>query len=185
MNHSKISVRYAKAIFMLAKEKNVLKDVFNDFVLIKEIISQNPEFYSVITSPIIKPSEKAKLLANVFEKSVMPITIDFLRMLVANNREACISDISRNFEDMYRKEFNIKKVILTTPEGLSKEAKDKIASTVAQTYSSDVEINDHINPDMLGGIIIRIEHQQLDLSVATQLREIKKSLKSDSYIKKI
>ncbi len=185
MNQSKISVRYAKAIFILAKEQGILKDVFADFTLIKKTISDNQEFYSVITSPIIKPSEKSRLLSNVFESSINKMSMNFLRMLVENNREAYISDISRNFEDMYRKEFNIKKVILTTPEGLSNDAKDKIAKTVSDSYKSGVEINDHINPEMLGGIIIRIEHQQLDLSIATQLREIKKSLKSDSYVKKI
>lgn len=185
MNHSKISVRYAKAIFILAKERNVLKNVFKDFCLIKEIISENSEFYSVITSPIIKPSEKKKLLDNVFKSSVNQMTMDFLAMLVENNREAYISDISRNFEDMYRKEFNIKKVILTTPQGLSENTKDIIAKAVSESYKSDVEVYDKLNPNMLGGIIIRIEHQQLDLSIATQLREIKKTLKSDSYVKKL
>ncbi len=185
MNQSKISVRYAKAIFILAKERNILKNVFNDFGLVKEVISENIEFYSVITSPIIKPSEKKLLLNNVFKSSLTEITMNFLIMLVENSREAYISDISRNFEDLYRKEFNIKKVILTTPGGLSQDTRDKIAKTVATSYKSDVEILDVINPEMLGGIVIRIEHQQLDLSVATQLREIKKTLKIDSYLKKI
>ena len=78
------------------------------------------------------------LLSNVFESSINKMSMNFLRMLVENNREAYISDISRNFEDMYRKEFNIKKVILTTPEGLSNDAKDKIAKTVSDSYKSGV-----------------------------------------------
>jgi F-type H+-transporting ATPase subunit delta len=185
MNQSKISVRYAKAIFILAKEKNILLAVYTDFKLIRENIIKFVEFKNVITSPIIKPSEKKTLLTKVFEASINEITMNFLRMLVDNNRESYILDIARNFETMYRVEFKIKEVVLTTTVELDQTIKDNITKIVEETYKSKVEIKEKIDEDMIGGIIVRIGHEQLDLSVATQLQEIKKALKSEAFIKKI
>jgi F-type H+-transporting ATPase subunit delta len=61
MNQSKISVRYAKAVFETAKEQGSLERLYADFNLIGKSISENKEFYRVITSPVIKSSDKVNL----------------------------------------------------------------------------------------------------------------------------
>jgi len=181
MNQSKISVRYAKAVFETAKEGNVQKEIFSDFILISSLISQNAEFYEVISSPVIKPSEKAMLFSKVFKSEVNELTMRFLDMIVNNNREKYLIDIARVYSDLYHKENNIKEVILTTPFGIDDKIKEALAKTVADSFESKVEVKDQIKPDMIGGVIIRIDNMQLDLSVATQLKEIKESLKTDEY----
>lgn len=185
MNQSKISVRYAKAVFETAKEKGILEKLYLDFNLIGKSISENKEFYHVITSPVIKASDKTNLLKTVYETKVNPLTMRFLEMLVENNREAYISDIARNFAIFYRNEKNIKEVVLTTPTGIDSKITDKVADAVAIAYKSGVEIKEELKPEMIGGVIVRIDNLQLDMSVATQLREIRESLKSDAFKKKI
>ena len=183
MNLSKISVRYAKAIFLLAKEKNILNEVYKDFGLIKESIQLVPEFKDVISSPVISPKDKLKVLTNVFGKSVHEISMKFLALVIDKNRESYILDIARNFEVQYRKEHNIKEVIVTTQHTLNKDSADKISKIVAESFDSKVEIKNVQNDDMIGGVVIRIDNQQLDLSVKTQLQEINRSLKKKSYKK--
>lgn len=185
MNQSKISVRYAKAIFEAAEEKNVQKEVFADFILIRNAISENKDFNEVISSPIIKPSEKSLLLTNVFKSVIDELTMKFLMMVVKNSRENYIVDISRVYSDLYHKEKNIKEVVLTTPFGINDDIKESLARTVADSFKSEVEVKDQINPNMIGGVIIRIDNMQLDLSVATQLKEIRESLKSNEYKRKL
>ncbi|HNQ67026.1 MAG TPA: ATP synthase F1 subunit delta [Bacteroidales bacterium] len=185
MNQSKISVRYAKAIFEAAGEKNVQKEVFTDFVLISEAISENVEFYEVISSPIIKPSEKSLLLTNVFKSSINSLTMKFLEMIVNNSREKYIIDIARVYSDLYRKGHNVKEVVLTTPYGIDDNTKESLIKTVSESFNSGVEIKEKIKSEMIGGVIIRIDNMQLDLSVATQLKEIRKSLKTDEYERKL
>ena len=183
MNLSKISVRYAKAIFLLAKEKNILDEVYKDFVLIRESIQGASGFRDVFSSPVISPKDKLKMLTNSFSKSVHEISMKFLVLVVEKNRETYILDIARNFESQYRKENNIKQVIVTTQNNLSKALADNLSQIVTNAFDSKVDIKNITNDEMIGGIIIRIENQQLDLSVKTQLQEIKKSLKSKSYKK--
>ncbi len=179
MNQSKISVRYAKAVFILAKEKNVLAQVYDDFKLIRETIHNAPDFNLIISSPIISSTDKRSVFTNVYEKSVHEITMRFINLLVDKNREIHLENIARYFETLYRKENNIKHVVVTTQETISKEITQNISNLVATGFSSKVEIKNTLKDDMIGGIIIRIDNQQLDLSVKTQLQEINKKLRAN------
>lgn len=185
MNQIKISVRYAKAVFMLAKEQNVLDQVYNDFKLIRETTHEAPEFNSIISSPVVTSTDKLNLLKKVYEKSVHEITMRFMNLLVEKSREIYLVDIARNFETFYRKENNIKQVIVTTQHAISQEVTENISNLVVKGFASQVEIKNVIKDDMVGGIILRIENQQLDLSVKTQLQQIQKKLGSKSYQRKI
>lgn len=181
MNLSKISVRYAKAIFMLAKDRNILEQIYNDFIFIHDSIFHLTEFKTYITSPVVLPEDKKNMFSKTFGKFIHETTLDFLMFIVDKGRELQLIDIIRYYEFLYRKEFNINEVIVTTPNPLSTEIKDNIANMVADVYKSNVEITNKINEKMIGGIVIRIDNKQLDLSIRAQLEEIKKSLKSESY----
>lgn len=176
MNQSKISVRYTKALFDLAKEQNLLDKVYQDFRIIRETLANVPEFKTITASPIVSSSDKLELMTKSFADVVCPLTIDFFKFLVSKNRESFIIDIMRNFEKMYRDANNLKEVTLSTVEPISEGIKQELATRIKEIYSSDVEIHNEINSDMIGGLVLRIENQQLDLSVKTQLQEIKKSL---------
>lgn len=185
MNQSKISVRYAKAMFMLAQEKKILSDIYADFVLIREALKGTPEFNDIISSPVISPQDKKNTLTNVFGKIVNEQTIKFLIMLVDKDREEYLNDIARNFETQYRRARNIKQVNVITNCPMTEDASKRIIQVVSEAHNCGCEINKITNPEMIGGIIIRIDNRQLDLSVKTQLLEIKKKLRSKSYQKQI
>jgi len=76
MNNSKISVRYAKAFFLAAKEEKVLEKVLGDMKLIRGSYS-TPGFKEFLESPVIKTSETRKLIKNVFEKNLENLTLNF------------------------------------------------------------------------------------------------------------
>ena len=107
MNQSKISVRYAKAIFILAKEKDILTQVYDDFKLIRETIFESPEFNSIISSPIVSSTDKLTVFTKVYKDSVHEVTMRFLSLLVEKSREIYVVDIARYFETLYRKENKI------------------------------------------------------------------------------
>ncbi|MCF0205884.1 MAG: ATP synthase F1 subunit delta, partial [Bacteroidales bacterium] len=173
MNQSSISVRYAKAIFELAKEKDSLKKVYEDFRLVRDVLLELPEFNELMASPIVKKSDKTNLFVNTFSGKIDEMSLNFLKFLVEKNREMYIIDIFRNFEASYRKANNVKQVVISTVEPLNEETRRSIQEKIAEVYKANVELENVINKDMIGGVIVRIENQQLDMSVRTQLKEIK------------
>ena len=78
MNQSKISVRYARAIFELAEEKGLLEKVYADFRVVRETLASLPEFKEVMASPIVKKSDKINLFVNSFGGKIDDLSLNFL-----------------------------------------------------------------------------------------------------------
>lgn len=185
MNQSKISVRYSKAIFESAKEQNILDEIYEDFQLITNSIKANENFYQIFTSPLIKSKDKKNILESTFSNYIAKISLKFLFMLVDNNRESYISDIARKFTSLYREYKNIKEVVLTTATDIDNSISQKFAENVSKELNCKVELVQNVKPEIIGGLVIKIENLLLDMSIETQLKEIKSELKSEKYLKKL
>lgn len=176
MDQSKITVRYAKALFALAKEKNQL-DVFKaDIGLVISVLQLSSDFSFLLESPVVRTSQKAKAVKLIFNEKIDEATLRFLELIVENKREQHIPGICRNFLDLIRKEQGIKSAVVTSPVSLSKETIAQMKALLEESYHAKVELSEKINEELLGGFVLRIDDQQYDASVATQLRKVKEEL---------
>lgn len=180
MDQSAISVRYAKAFFSLAKEKNKLPDLKEDIELVYNVCRNSDDFILLLESPVVKTSKKEKLIALVFKEKLNDLTLNFLRLITKNKREAFIPSICRNFLEFARKDQNIKSAQLTTATEIDTTTKGKIKAQLEKQLDAKVELLGQVDPEIIGGLILRLDDQQYDASVATQLKNIKqKLLKTD------
>jgi F-type H+-transporting ATPase subunit delta len=184
MNQSKISVRYAKALFLLAKEKSSLDEVYHQMKIVEDIVNDSLEFRNILKNAVLSKTEKRDLIKAVFG-DFNKIVFDFLILLVDKDRLDYIVDISRNFSELYRKDKNIIRLTTTTIDKLSDTIKSNILKVFKESYNCEIEIVEKIDSKIIGGIIFRIENEELNMSVTNQLSEIKKSLLSEVYTKKI
>ena len=106
----------------------------------------------------------------------LPISLLFLNLIVNNKREFYIIGISRYFLNLVKKEKGIKTVVLTTAHELGKKQKDNIASLIRQELKSEIELTELVNEDLVGGFIIRVDDNQLDSSVRSELKKIRNNL---------
>lgn len=178
MNHSKISSRYAKALLISAKEKNILDEIEKDFLYIENLLKEVKEFSFIIEDPFIKNDKKISLVNSIIKNNINKLSSDFIKLIFKNKRDEFFTDIVRVFLDKYRKEKGVKKVILTLTREISSKTKENIINTVKNIYKAEVEVSEKINPDLIGGFILRVEDLQLDSSVANKLQYIKKQLTS-------
>jgi len=175
MNDSKISVRYAKALFQAAKELRKLKEVSKDMALLNSSL-ELPEFGRILESPVIKSSEKTDLIQKVFAKSIDTLSMDFLLLILKNKRENHIPGMIRNYTRLFKDEQGIKTAELIVPSEVTKAHKEKFKEILAKVYNSKIEFKDKINPDLIGGFILKVEDEQFDASVSTSLSKIEKNL---------
>lgn len=176
MDQSAITVRYAKAFFSLAKEKNMLDKAKTDIEMVLGICKQSADFILFLESPVVKSSKKAALIKTIFSKSVNELTLNFLLLITENKREDHIPGICRNFLDLTRKDQNIKSAILTTAAEVSAETTKDIEKLLGKQLNATIELSLKVNPDILGGLVLRLDDNQYDASVATQLKKIKQNL---------
>src|SRR5690606_30776743 len=114
MLNPRLAYRYAKALLEIAVEKGQLEEVFQDVQWLKAICKSNPDFVSLLRSPIIKADKKQKIVAAITDGKVNPITQGFIRLLIAKGREVVLSENLGEFVNQYKAHKNIKTVPLST-----------------------------------------------------------------------
>jgi len=183
MDLSKISVRYAKAIYLLGKEKGLLDQIKIDITLLSNILKSNPDFKMVIESPVLKPSAKIKAVTSIFKGKINDLTLNFLVILIKNKREQNLEGICRRFSDIYAQEKGIKTALITTAVVLDENISKALSKILAEEFEAQIEIEHKLNPDILGGYILKVGDQQYDASVASSLRKMMQSLVKSDFSK--
>ena len=176
MDQSAITVRYAKAFFTLAKEKNILDTLKTDIELVSGVCKESKDFILLLESPIVKSSKKMALITSIFSGKVNNLTLEFLHLITKNKREVHIPAICRNFLGLTRADQNIKSAILTTATEINTETIKKIEKLIGKELNATVELSSSVNPEIIGGMVLRLDDKQYDASVATQLKKIKQKL---------
>lgn len=182
MNLSKISVRYAKALFAVARDQNLLDQVHADMELLGHASEEIPAFRSFIENPVMTPSAKRRLLHNMFEGNVSKLSIDFLDLILKNNRLSFISGVARQFGSQYREFKRITSAVLTTAEKIDESTRDKIKQLILVDTKSKVLLKEEKDNEIIGGFILQVDDTQIDASVRTQLNRIKKELTRKNVI---
>ncbi len=176
MDQSAITVRYAKAFFATAKEKKLLGKLKDDIQMVLEVCSSSKDFILLLESPIVKTSKKSALIKSIFEGKVEELTLNFLLLIAQNKREVHIPGICRNFLNLTREDQNIKSAVLTTATEVNAATLKKVKDLLGKELGATIELTAQVNPDILGGIVLRLDDKQYDASVATQLKKVKQSL---------
>jgi F-type H+-transporting ATPase subunit delta len=176
MNESKITVRYAKALFALAKESHLLDVMKKDMELLYQCIHEIPELQYVIQSPVIKVSEKAKLFDESFRGAFTPLTVSFINMLLDRRREEYLMSIARYFLSSLQKDEGIQLAELITAMPLNEQLRKKIIQFIARKFNTEVELHESVDGKLIGGFVLRVGDQQIDASIASKLARIKTSL---------
>lgn len=176
MDQSAITVRYAKAFFSTAKEKNLLDKLSADIQLVAEVCSTSEDFVLLLESPIVKTSKKSAIIKGIFEGKVEEITLNFLLLIAQNKREVHIPGICRNFLDLTRKDQNIQSAVLTTATEVDTKTLKKVQELLGKELGATIELSAQVNPDILGGLVLRLDDKQYDASVSTQLKKVKQTL---------
>jgi F-type H+-transporting ATPase subunit delta len=175
MNDSKISVRYSRALFQSALEKDILDKVYQDMIFLSEICrdEQTKEF---LTSPIIAPSKKEAIFHKMLDGNVEKITLSLIDLIVKNGRESFIPAIARVFIHETKKHKGITESILTTAVKVDDSIKKQITDLVSDVFKTKVDLKESIDPEIIGGFILQIDDNYIDASIRNKLRKIKKEL---------
>jgi len=168
-------VRYAKALFESASEKNILLKIRQDIEAVSEIC-RIPEFQYMLETPVMNESQKRQVLDTIFDKVLHPLTLSLLHLVFKNGRELYIEAIARNFIYMYKHDKGIKSVTFSSAVPVSGSMKKQIENILQKALNTSIELRTEDNKSLIGGFVIRIDNQLYDASIATSLKNVKKKL---------
>ena len=168
---------YAEAMMSLAQEQNNLDAIASDVRLIGNTLADSVELTQLFASPLIGENVKKGVIEGVFGSQVNAISKSFLLLLVDRKRIAFLSEIVSEFKALLRVIDQVALAEVISALQLSKAQEDTICDRVkSMTKSKSVELAVTINPDLIGGVIIKVGSQVVDASIRGQLRRLKSSL---------
>ena len=185
MRDARASLRYAKAILNLAKDTNSETTVDGDMKFIVSTIAENPEFEVMLRSPIIKAKDKMNVLKALFTGKVDNITLGLFNLLQENKRIAMLEPIAKQYSIIYDFLKHIQVAKVTTAVALTPEVEAKIMAKIVALTGEKANLENVINPAILGGFILRVGDVQYDASISNHLNELRKEFDNSHYVSKI
>lgn len=185
MKGAKPALRYAKAILNLAKESGKETQVNDNMKLIVETIAGSNDLDAMLKSPIIKVADKRNVLSAIFGDKVNNIVKGLFNLLAENKRMIMLEAIARQYSIIYdyHKSMQIAKVTTAVP--LTKELEEKIHAKIVAITGNSASIENTVNPEILGGFILRVGDVQYDASISNQFNELRREFDNSHYIPKI
>ena len=176
--------RYAKSLIGFSIEKDTLEVVYKDMVLISSTIAGSNELDVLLKSPVVKTDKKQEILTAIFGKETSELTKQFLKLISSRKRESLIGDIATAFVSQYK---TFKKIIvseITSAVKLDDAQKKKILELemLNTSESSSIEVIEKINPDIIGGFIVRVNDKQIDASISKKLDDLRQDFSKNQYI---
>lgn len=172
-----VAKRYAKALFELAQEKNEVAEVEADLQALVSAIHNNSDLQKVLSHPNIDSSKKTTLLDALFQGKVLDDVLNTVGLLVDRRREGILQELLTDYIKIANEALGQAKAIVTTPLALSDSESQHIAASFSQLTGKKIQVQQVINPSLLGGIQVRIGDRLYDGSLSGKLQRLQASFK--------
>ncbi|MEA3448596.1 MAG: ATP synthase F1 subunit delta [Bacteroidota bacterium] len=177
MNQSKIVTRYAKAAFEFALEKNEHVRLHDDIKSLSKVLIHNHNLSEYLNNTVINNTKKIHTVETIFADAFSTLTMDFIRLVINNDRESYIPAMCRHIEKLFKQHENIHSLKLCLAHELDANVKQKISDAVKQALNANsIEMEESIDENIIGGFILKTEEFMYDASLKKQLVRIKNSL---------
>jgi len=185
MSEFRVASRYAKSLIELAQEKGVLEQVNEDMHMFSGIVSQNRDLKLLLRNPIVKSDKKLAVINAIFKGKVNDLTLAFFNIVARKNRESLLEPIAAQFAVQYNVLKGITKASVTTATPLTPALRNELGQRLVAQTGQRIELEERIDPSLIGGFVLRVGDQQIDSSVKYSLNKLKNKFKDNSYINKI
>jgi F-type H+-transporting ATPase subunit delta len=168
---------YSRALFEVAQEHDVLDRVHDELGEFADALEDegNSELRLFFFSPYFSSEEKRDAVAKVVTGADERL-VNFLELLAERHRMPAMPRIRRAFEALWAEEHKLLAVSVTAAVELDEELVKSIGERIEEQTGRTVELSSEVDPDVLGGLIVRVGNMVLDASVRNRLERIRKQV---------
>ena len=168
---------YSRALFEVAQEHDVLDRVHDELGEFADALEDesNSELRLFFFSPYFSSEEKRDAVAKVVTGAEERL-VNFLELLAERHRMPALPRIRRAFEALWAEERKLLPVSVTAAVELDDELVKSIGERIEEQTGRTVELSSQVDPDVLGGLIVRVGNMVLDASVRNRLEQIRKQV---------
>jgi F-type H+-transporting ATPase subunit delta len=185
MSDIRVASRYAKSLIELANEKSVLEEISADMQLLHDVISENRDFRLLLENPILKSDKKLAVLNRIFTGKVQPMTLMFFNIVAKKGRESVLVFMAEEFRKQYNLLKGIQVAKITSATSLNAVDRQELITRLETQTGKTIQLEETIDPTLIGGFLLRIGDRQIDSTVKNKLRRLKNDFKDNPYINKL
>lgn len=185
MSEIRIASRYAKSLIELAQERGELEQVKEDMDMFAKVLDQSRDLKLLMRNPVVKSDKKLAVINAIFKGKVNDLTLVFFEIMARKSRESVLVFIAPEFTNQYNVYKGITTASVTTAVPLSEELRNELGQRLVAQTGQRVELEEKIDPTLIGGFVLRVGDQQIDSSVKYNLNKLRNKFKDNPYINKL
>jgi F-type H+-transporting ATPase subunit delta len=166
---------YSRSLFDVAKEHGQLDRIRDELAAFADALAENRELSVFFFSPYFSTQEKEEGLSRAVVDAD-PRLVNFVRVLIENHRLPLIHRIRRQFEVLWDHENRRLPVEVTSAVELDRSVIEALEARILEQTGQNVELASIVDPDILGGIVLRVGNSILDASVRHRLDQLRKEV---------
>jgi ATP synthase F1 delta subunit len=170
-----IAAVYARSLFEVAQEQSKLDTVRDQLGAFADALDSSRELQTFFFSPYFSTAEKADGLDRAVTDAD-PIVVNFLKLLIENHRTPAIFRLRRELDRLWRQENKRLPVQVTSAVALDQATVNQIGDRIAEQTGQKIDLSASVEPEILGGIVVRVGNSILDASIRNRLEQLRKQV---------
>ena len=164
---------YARSLFEVAREEGKLDELREQVGQLADALSEHRELAVFFFSPYFSTKEKQDGLGRLLDGADR-ILLNFLSLLIENHRMPVIFRIRQEYERLWDEENRILPVEITSAIELDQATTESLGRTIGERAGRKVTLAARVDPDILGGIVVRVGNSILDASIRNRLEQLRR-----------
>ncbi len=175
---SGLSGRYATALFELACEANIIDAVAEDLSQLQGMIEESDDLRRLIQSPLFSRESQSKAMATLTQRAgLSEIVCNTVGVIAANRRLFALENVIRDFKTLVSDHRGEIEAEIITAIPLSDGQRALLELALKKATGSSVAITTEVNPELLGGLVVRVGSRMFDSSLRTKLQKLQLAMK--------
>jgi ATP synthase F1 delta subunit len=170
-----IATVYARSLFEVAQDQDKLDLVREQLGEFADALDETRELQVFLFSPYFSTKEKDEGLDRAITDAD-PVVLNFLKLLVEKHRMPVIFRVRATFDALWEEENRLLPVAITSAVELDESTVTQLGDQISKQTGRRVDLSAHVEPDILGGIVVRVGNSVLDASVRNRLQQLRKQV---------
>ena len=173
-----VAGRYASALYELADSAKVLDAVADDLRALRSMLAESDDLARLVSSPVLTRDEQTAAITALAEKAGFDaLTVKFVGLLARNRRLGVLRSTVAAFLSQLAARRGEVTAEVTSAQDLKPEHLDAVTKALAESLGSKVALDSRVDPELIGGMIVRVGSKMIDSSLATKLQKLRLSMK--------
>lgn len=166
---------YARSLFEVARDQGTLDQVAEQLGQVDDAFTESNDLRLFFYSPYFSSGEKRDALSRLVVDGEPALT-NLLDLLVENHRLPVLPRLRRAFDDLWREERKLLAVTITSAVPLDEQAAQRIGDEIGRRTGRQVELTSSVDPELIGGLTLRVGNQILDASIRNRLESLRRQV---------